>query len=149
MTNGQVIQGDKGNTTDAGTRVPLIARWSGKVPAGKVCSELVDFSDFVPTFAELTGASPSEGMILDGQSFLPQLQGRKGKPREWIFCHYDPKWLGRKEAVRFVRDKRWKLYDNGDLFDVPADTLEQNPNPSGSEAASARKRLRAILNSIQ
>jgi len=149
MSDGQVIQGDKGNTTDAGTRVPLIARWPGVVPAGKVCGDLVDFSDFVPTFIEMTGASPPEGMILDGQSILPQLRGKKGKPRKWIFCHYDPKWLGRKEAVRFVRGKRWKLYDNGDLFDVPSDTLEQNPNPSGPEAASARKRLQAVLDSIQ
>ena len=149
MSDGQVIQGDKGNTTDAGTRVPLIASWPGVVPAGKVCGDLVDFSDFVPTFAEMTGASPPEGMILDGQSILPQLRGKKGKPRKWIFCHYDPKWLGRKEAVRFVRDKRWKLYDNGDLFDVPADTLEKNPNPTGPEAALARKRLQAVLNSIK
>jgi arylsulfatase A-like enzyme len=149
MSDGQVIKGDKGNTTDAGTRVPFIAKWPGVIPAGRVCGDLVDFSDFIPTFVEMTGASPPEGMILDGQSFLPQLQGKKGKPRKWIFCHYDPKWLGRKEAVRFVRDKRWKLYDKGNLFDVPADTLEQNPNPSGPEAASARKRLQAVLDSIK
>lgn len=149
MSGGQIIQGDKGNTTDAGTRVPLIASWPGVVPAGKVCGDLVDFSDFVPTFVEMTGASPPDGMILDGQSILPQLRGKKGKPRKWIFCHYDPKWLGRKEAVRFVRDKRWKLYDNGDLFDVPADTLEKNPNPPGPEAASARKRLQTVLDSIK
>ncbi|MBC8469599.1 MAG: sulfatase-like hydrolase/transferase [Planctomycetes bacterium] len=149
MSDGQIIKGDKGNTTDAGTRVPLIARWPGEVPAGKVCGDLVDFSDFVPTFAEMTGASPPEGMIIDGQSFLPQLRGKQGKPRKWIFCHYDPKWLGRKEAVRFVRDKRWKLYGNGNLFDVPTDTMEQNPNPSGPEAASARKQLQDVLDSIE
>jgi arylsulfatase A len=149
MKDGQIIQGDKGNTTDAGTRVPLIASWPGVVPEGKVCGDLVDFSDFVPTFADLTGISIPEGMVLDGQSFLPQLCGEKGKPRKWIFCHYEPKWLGRKNAVRFVRDKRWKLYDNGDLFDIPADTLEQNPNPTGPEAASARKRLWEVLNSIK
>lgn len=149
MSDGQIIKGDKGNTTDAGTRVPLIARWPGEVPAGKVCGDLVDFSDFVPTFAEMTGASPPEGMIIDGQSFLPQLRGKQGKPRKWIFCHYDPKWLGRKEAVRFIRDKRWKLYGNGNLFDVPTDTMEQNPNPSGPEAASARKQLQDVLDSIE
>ncbi|MBA7655312.1 hypothetical protein ES703_63216 [subsurface metagenome] len=38
---------------------------------------------------------------------------------------------------------------NGNLFDVPADTLEQNPNPAGPEAASARKRLQTVLDSIQ
>ena len=50
---------------------------------------------------------------------------------------------------RFVRDKRWKLYANGDLYDVSADTLEQNPNPAGREAAEARKRLQAVLDSIE
>jgi len=143
-----IIQGDKGQTTDAGTRVPLIVNQPGVVPAGKVCSDLVDFSDFVPTFAEAAGAESPGDMQLDGRSFLPQLRGEKGNPREWIFCHYDPKWLGRKKAVRFVRDKRWKLYDNGDLYDMSADTLEQNPNPSGPEATEARKRLRKILRSI-
>ena len=149
MQDGQIIQGDKGNTTDAGTRVPLIASWPGVIPEGKVCGDLVDFSDFVPTFAELTGASAAKSMILDGQSFLPQLRGEKGKPRKWIFCHYEPKWLGRQNAVRFVRDKRWKLYDNGNLFDIPSDVLEKNPNPKSPEAASARKRLQAVLSSIK
>jgi arylsulfatase A len=53
--NGRTIQGGKGKTTDAGTRVALVACQPGTVPAGKVCSDLVDFSDFVPTlrnFAE-------------------------------------------------------------------------------------------------
>jgi arylsulfatase A len=108
----------------------------------------VDFSDFVPTFAEAAGTEVPGNMKVDGRSFLSQLRGEKGNPREWIFCHYDPKWLGRKKATRFVRDKRWKLYANGDLYDVPADTLEQNPNPAGPEAAEARTRLQAILHSI-
>ena len=89
MLDGRIIQGDKGNTTDAGTRVPLIANWPGVIPSGKVCGDLVDFSDFVPTFADLTGSSIPDDMILDGQSFLPQLRGKKGKPRKWIFCHYE------------------------------------------------------------
>jgi hypothetical protein len=48
-----------------------------------------------------------------------------------------------------VRDKRWKLYADGELYDVPADTLEQNPNPSDPEAVAARKRLQAVLDSIK
>ena len=146
---GRVIQGNKGETTDAGTRVPLIANQPGVVASGKVCGDLVDFSDFVPTFAELTGAEAPEGMIMDGRSFLPQLRGEKGDPKEWILCHYDPRWGKWKEVKRFVRDKRWKLYSNGDLYDVPADTLEQNPNPAGREAAEAKKRLQAVLDSIK
>ncbi|UCF13972.1 MAG: sulfatase-like hydrolase/transferase [Phycisphaerales bacterium] len=145
---GRVIQGAKGETTDAGTRVALIANGPGMIASGKVCGDLVDFSDFVPTFAELADAKPPEGMIMDGSSFLPQLRGEKGNPREWIFCHYDPRW-GKWKKRRFVRDQRWKLYGNGDLYDIAADTLEQNPNPVGREAAEARKRLQAVLNSIE
>ena len=44
---GGIIQGNKGETPDAGTRVPLIANWPGVIPAGRVCGDLVDFSDFV------------------------------------------------------------------------------------------------------
>ncbi len=143
-----VIQGAKGDTADAGTRVPLIASWPGVVPAGKVCGDLVDFSDFVPTFAEMTGASPPEDMIIDGRSFLPQLRGQKGDPRDWIFCHYDSRWGGRK-MQRFVRDKRWKLYVTSNLYDVRADVLEQNPNPAGPEAAAAGKRLQTVLDSVR
>ncbi len=50
---------------------------------------------------------------------------------------------------RFVRDKRWKLYVTGNLYDVRADVLEQNPNPAGSEAAAARKRLQTVLDSVR
>jgi arylsulfatase A len=144
----RVIRGDKGNTTDGGTHVPMIASQPGVVPAGKMCGDLVDFSDFVPTFAEAAGAEIPGDMPLDGRSFLPQLHGEKGNPRDWIFCHYDPQW-GNHKMRRFVRDKRWKLYANGDLYDVPADTLEQNPNPSGPEARAARKRLQTVLDSVK
>ena len=142
------IQGDKGETTDAGTHVPLIANWPGVVPAGRVCGDLVDFSDFVPTFAEAIGTKIPANMKVDGRSFLPQLRGKKGNPREWIFCHYDPRW-GKRPRRRFVRDKRWKLYAKGDLYDITADVLEQNPNPVGREAAEAQERLQAVLDSIK
>jgi len=108
----------------------------------------VDFSDFVPTFAEAIGTKIPANMKVDGRSFLPQLRGKKGNPREWIFCHYDPRW-GKRPRRRFVRDKRWKLYAKGDLYDITADVLEQNPNPVGREAAEAQERLQAVLDSIK
>jgi len=146
-----VIEGGKGDMTDAGTRVPLIANWKGTIPAGKVCSDLIDFSDFYPTFAEMAGARLPKNVIIDGRTFLPQLRGEKGSPRDWIFCHYDPKW-GKWELKRFVRDKRWKLYQDRRLFDVPADTLEENPimpGEGGKEAAAARRRLQTVLDSMK
>ena len=151
VKDGSFINGGKGLTTDAGTHVALIASWKGTTPAGKVCPDLVDFSDILPTIAEASGASV--GSEIDGRSFLPQLRGRQGDPRDCIFI-----WYRRNPGetlYRFARDKRWKLYDDGDynragnLYDVLADVLEQNPNPSGPEAAAARRRLQAVLDSMK
>jgi arylsulfatase A len=153
MKDGSFIDGGKGLTTDAGTHVALIANWKGTMPAGKVCTDLVDFSDMLPTLAEAGGGSLPESVAIDGRSFLPQLRGKRGNPRDWIFCWYrrDPGTT----LYRFARDKRWKLYGDGDydragnLYDVAADTLEENPNPSGPEAAAARRRLQAVLDSMK
>jgi arylsulfatase A len=153
MEDGSFIDGGKGLTTDAGTHVVLIANWKGTTPSGRVCTDLVDFSDLLPTLTEAGGGSLPENVTIDGRSFLPQLRGKRGNPRDWIFC-----WYRRNPdstLYRFARDKRWKLYDNGkynragNLYDVPADTLEQNPNPRGPDAATARRRLQAALDSIK
>ena len=88
----QTVRGAKGNTTDAGTHVPLIINWKGKISPGKICSDLIDFTDFFPTLAEAANIPLPKDEIFDGRSFLPQLLGEKGNPREWVFCHYKPKW---------------------------------------------------------
>ncbi len=154
MKDGSIIKGGKGSTTDAGTHVALIANWKGAIRSGKVCSDLVDFSDIVPTIAEAAGATVS--WDIDGRSFLPQLRGRPGNPRDWIFI-----WYRRNPGdtlYRFARDKRWKLYDVGKyqrankLFDVSADVLEENPigpGQVGKQAAAARKKLQAVLDSMK
>ncbi len=155
MADGSTIDGGKGKTTDAGTHVALIANWKGTIPAGKVCPDLVDFSDILPTLADAAGASLPKDVKVDGRSFLPQLHGRIGHPRDWTFC-----WYQRNpgdQLHRFARDKRWKLYDQssaaraGKLFDVSNDVLEQNPiepGQGGDEAAQARAKLQAVLDSL-
>ena len=156
MQDGRFIQGGKGRPTDAGTHVALIANWKDTTPAGKVCQDLVDFSDFLPTLADAAGAPLPKNVTIDGCSFLPQLKDKKGNPRQWVFCHYNPR-PGSTKLVRFARDQRWKLYGDGDyeragnLYDVPADPLEETPiEPiqAGEKVAAIRKRLQAVLNSI-
>jgi arylsulfatase A len=80
--HGRTVDGVKHELKEGGSRVPLIANWPGTVPAGKVVADLIDFTDFYVTFAELAGAKLPEGHKLDGQSFAPQLRGEKGHPRE-------------------------------------------------------------------
>jgi len=152
-----VIAGGKGATTDAGTRVPLVVQWKGAAAQGKVCGDLVDFTDFLPTIAEATGAKLPVGpnLTLDGRSFLPQVRGEKGNPREWVFCHFDKnpakaEFNPKFPRARFARGKRFKLYDDGRLYDVLKDPLEEHVIPPGadSEADAARKVLQAVLDSM-
>lgn len=141
--NGQPIRGGKGSMTDAGTRVPLVANWPGTTPAGRVLDDLVDFSDFMPTLAELAHAALPGGVHLDGRSFAAQLTGQPGKPRDWVFCQH--------QGRRWVRMRRWKLYDDGRLFDLDGDPAERRPvaaDQQTPEAAAARLKLQGALDSL-
>jgi arylsulfatase A len=149
MWNGAEVQGGKGLTTDAGTHVPLVASWPARGLRGGVCGDLIDFSDFMPTLAEASGAALPQGVALDGRSFLPQIMGKQGRPREWIFCYHYPR--PSREETRpeyFARNKQWKLYGDGRLFDLYGDPNEKYPitdEEPGSEAARARRKLRAVI----
>ena len=142
------IIGGKGKTTDAGTRVPLIARWPGVSPKGRVVTDLIDLSDFLPTLADVAGAEMPEG--LDGVSFLPQIKGQAGNPRPWLYQFYHPRPETRR-AVRFVRDQRWKLYGDGRFYNVAIDPLERSslkPARPDSPAGRARTKLAKALKSM-
>ena len=140
VRNGQPVPGGKTQLTDAGTRVPLIARWPGRVPAGKVTDQLVDVSDFLPTLAEAAGGSLPRGTPLDGQSFAAVLHGSPRSARQWVYAERNDR--------AFVRDHRWKLYNDGKLFDMEQDpderrSLDGNSLPADGQAAQ-RKLQRAL-----
>jgi len=124
-----VVRGGKADPTDAGTHVPLIASWPGKVGPGVVCDDLVDLSDFLPTLAGVMGAELSDEDVVDGRSFLPQLLGGAGEPREWVRIYSNPRPEDPDKNPRafFARDKRYKLYDDGRFFDVVEDPKEKQP----------------------
>lgn len=146
MQDGRTIKGDKGQPTDGGTHVPFVVSWPGTAPQGLVADQLIDFSDFLPTLAELAGAELPSTEI-DGLSFAPQLRGQTAKEREWVFCYYDPQWGGRAPA-RFARDQQFKLFGDGRFLDM---TMGGNEGTSLSEsemtpeATSARTTLQAVL----
>jgi arylsulfatase A len=146
--DGKDVKGDKGNTTTLGTHVPLIASWPGAAAKGKVCADLIDFTDVLPTLAAAAGAELPKGVTLDGRSFLPQIKGEKGKPREWIFCHYEPRHGNNNRKVRYAQDARYKLYQDGKMYDIVADMLEQKPLASGV-AVESREVLQAVLDKYE
>ena len=142
------VCGGKGLTVDRGTHVPLICSWPGTIPSGAVTTDLIDASDFLPTILEAAEITPPDDYFIDGRSFLPQLKGETGNPRDWIFFHFEPMSGRVHRYARFIRDHRWKLYDDGRLFDLNADPEEEaafDPKNDDSERAEARARLAPVF----
>lgn len=126
IVNGSPLRGDKGHTTNAGTQVPFIANWKGRIKQGSNNTNLVDFTDFLPTLLQVSGQQPLPKSEADGHSFYDQLFGKNKNAREWIFCHYAPFW-GKFEPRRYVQNKDWKLYGSGEFYNLAKDSLEKNP----------------------
>jgi len=140
---GKKLSGKKGDMLECGSLVPWIVNWKGGGQSGKVINDLVDATDWMPTFAALTGAKLPENVILDGKSFAPQLKGEKGTPREWIFMELGNQW--------YVREEKWKLNRANELFDMRNAPFEEILIPADSKdemAVSARQRLSGVLKSI-
>jgi len=85
------LRGSKWNLYEGGIRVPMIARWPGKVKAGSICSEPVIGYDFLPTFTELASVDAPDD--IDGHSLVPLLTGKPSLPERnllWHFPYYHP-----------------------------------------------------------
>lgn len=141
--DGREVHGGKGQMTNAGTHVPLIASWPGHVPSNRVSDALIDFTDFLPTFADLAGTPLPQDRTIDGVSFVPQLLGSDESHRPWVYTEW--------EGERWARNQGWKLYGNGDLYHVAEDVREQHPLSRGEgddRAASARKLLQKAFEEL-
>jgi hypothetical protein len=93
------------------------------------------------------------GTAIDGRSFLGRLKGARGNQRSWVFWHYDPRpgWDKKQYTlVRFARDQRFKLYDDGRFYHIPSDPLERQPLANATGAArQARQNLQAVLDRMR
>jgi arylsulfatase A len=132
----------------------MLGYWRGTTPRGKVCDDLIDSTDFLPTMLDAAGGPPPKDVTFDGRSFLPQLKGQRGNPRDWIYCWHDPRPGWDKDDYKleeWARSKRFKLYRDGRMYDVPADPMEQRPLPQNAagEAAAARRTLQPVLDKMK
>ena len=137
---GRNVSGMKGTMLEGGGLVPLIVNWRGTAPNGKLSDELIDSTDFLPTFAELIGTSLPKDTTFDGHSFAPQLQGLEGSPREWVFNQLARMW--------YVRDSDFKLTQDGKLYDMSDAPFSERLVESGKEsdqALASRSKLAAVL----
>jgi arylsulfatase A len=155
------LPGRKGDSREGGTRVPFIVRWSGKVAPGSKCGNLVHVQDLLATLAELAGETVAKSNDYDGRSFVPQLLGKQGEPRQWFigWGAHPSLWLDRVreelgrpnlEARRliWVRGLRYKLYNDGRFYDLEKDLAEEHrilPGKGSAGAEAVRATFQKIL----
>ena len=92
----------KGTMWEGGPRVSTVMRWPDKIPAGIECDQIASTIDLLPTFAEITGATPPDKKI-DGVSILSLMEGKKeAKPRDCFYYYYGGDLIA-------IRKDHWKL----------------------------------------
>jgi arylsulfatase A len=126
------LRDGKATTWEGGMRVPGIARWPGKIPAGRRTDAIAGNLDFLPTFAHLAGATVPSDRILDGRNLWPLLAGETEQgPHEYF--HYFGGSPNNVVNYRGIRDQRWKLVlsvegekvAGQELYDLGADVGEK------------------------
>jgi arylsulfatase A-like enzyme len=138
--NGPLAKG-KGGLWEGGIRVPCIVRWPGKLPHGKVSSQVGITMDWSATILKLAAAKPPKDRPLEGMDLLPILAGDRPKKRTLFWRRVGPNFV---ETHRAVRDGNWKFIDepNGRqyLYNLAKDVGERINLSTNQPARVARMR---------
>lgn len=149
-------RGHKQNLYEGGIRVPMIARWPGRVPAGRTSGVPWSFCDMLPTLAEVAGVAAPQG--IDGISMAPTLTGRPQRRRpEWQYWEL-PRWIGKEN--RFADEAPMQAARNGDWKvirpkpDAPLELYNLRNDPKEANDLAAREpkvlaRMEAYLKSAR
>ncbi|UII78750.1 sulfatase-like hydrolase/transferase [Flagellimonas sp. CMM7] len=147
LRNGHKIKGRKGFTEEPGICEPFIASWPGTVASNAVSEALIDFSDFYPTFIDVSGGTPAKEVQLgntthqiDGHSFKKALLHGGSSQRKWIlgmgggnYAKLTEKGVENQYRYRdrVIRNERYKLWIDSkrqpeSFYDLQKDPLEKN-----------------------
>lgn len=161
MRLGRNVQGGKHSMYEQnGVAQPFIVSCPGLVREGITTDALIDFTDLLPTFAELSGGTLPEGRVVDGKSFAPLILGlTDDSPRDWILSMGGGPAVLRDGRVhpeltydeRVIRDKRYKLWIDSDrlpvkLYDLQEDPWEENNliDSSAPDVVEAKQQLMQV-----
>lgn len=125
------FRGLKGDVYEGGMRVPLIARWPGKIKAGVITDHVCYFPDVLPTFMEVAGTADTAPKGVDGVSFAPTLFGRPEKQGKRDYLYWEFHGYGGQQAIRLGD---WKALRRGlhkgnsrfELYNLKDDVGERN-----------------------
>ena len=104
----------KGTSFEGGVREPFIARWPGKIPAGKVCHEPAMTIDILPTIAKLLDVELPKDKKIDGKDIWPLISSQPGakSPHEAYYIYWN-------EHLEAVRAGKYKLHFPHDYRETP------------------------------
>lgn len=152
------LRGSKDSLYEGGTRMPLIVRWPGHCPAGRVDeTTIMGGIDFFPIFCRLASVPPPKNETLDGEDLSDSFLGQPMTRQRPLFWEYGrnanavfgyPKGRNRSPNVA-VRDGQWKLLVNADgagveLYDLASDRNEKQ-NVAGSYPEMTKRLTDAAL----
>ena len=137
---GMDLAGGKFSVTEAGSRVPFIARWPGKIPPS-VSEEFIRLVDVLPTIASMAGIELTAEV--DGMDLSHNFLGTEGDDREYIVMPF---------RGLYVRDKRFRLHEDGRMYDIPVTSDQERyseKEATNPEHEPDRKRLQALIDQYQ
>lgn len=173
-TTNAPLRGSKWNLYEGGIRVPMMARWPGKIPQGVVSDAVVHGCDWLPTFCEVAGVDTPDASV-DGASLLSLLTNEetsveRSQPLIWHFPYYHPEKrfatcpeeIGIGDYVTsqtrphsVIREGNWKLLhfyeeDRVELYDLATDIGEQVDlaKEQSELAQSLKQKLRVQLEMV-
>jgi arylsulfatase A-like enzyme len=96
-------RGMKADIHEGGHRVPFLARWPGKIPAGAITSELACLTDFFATVAEIVAVPLPINAAEDSYNLLPAMLGQEHGPIREAIVHHSV------DGMFSIRQREWKL----------------------------------------
>lgn len=130
------LRGIKRDLYEGGIRVPMIARWTGTIPAGRVSDHPWAHWDMLPTLADVAGVRAPGG--LDGLSMARALRGQSQPTHEFFYWEFHER--GFQQAVRMGKWKAVRLKPGAplELYDLAADPREEHDVASAQPAVLAK-----------
>jgi arylsulfatase A len=117
------LRGIKRDLYEGGIRVPMIAQWTGTIPAGRLSTHVWAHWDIFPTLAELSGARVPPN--LDGMSMARALRGEPQATHEFLYWEFHER--GFQQAVRMGGWKAVRLKSGAplELYNLESDPHEE------------------------
>ena len=127
------LRGFKMTTFEGGPRVPFIAQWKGKIPAGKTYDLPVLNLDVLPTAIIAAGGKTDPSWQLDGVDLMPYLTGKQtSRPHQTLYWRYGPQWAIRHGDLKLVVSKGGS--GQPELYDLATDIGESKDLASAQPA---------------